>query len=193
MESDKELLKKIQDVCNLLDEIEKINETNLQRCSDVDMAISDLEHQIESEDLKTNEILGIYTEFKKLRKIRRAIKNEIEILKVYSDNKNKLIYPEQRPFFINSMSVKLKTLNKPYNNRIYSDEELDTIKHGNLTNDEKTKIASKNVKGSVKIDLQELEKEYIKGKTQRELAIMFNCTQPTINYYIKKIKKGRRK
>lgn len=188
MQSDLEILKKIQDVCNLLDEIDESQESISKRISDSDMALEDLEHQLENEILTDAEIIGISKKIISLRKERRARKNELEIIKVYSDVKTKLPYKEQRPFFKQQIGLKTKNLNQPYKNRIYSEEEIQEIKSNKLNVNLNIELKTKRTKGSTKIDIQELKKEWLRGKTQRELALMFNCTQPTINYYIKKIK-----
>lgn len=194
--SDKIFLKKLHDICNLLDEIDELIKTNSIRLSDIDQAKSDLEHTLENEELNNNEFLNISKELKRVMKVRRGIKNESEIITSYNENKQKLIFQNQREFFKNAIGIKNKNLNQPYKNRVYTVEQINELKNRNddiKTAKKENKIELANAKAKIKIDLQELELQLVKGKTQRELAIMFGCSQPTINYWIKKIDKERNK
>lgn len=216
MESYKELLVLIQNAAQKYDEadelVNKIDEfcesisENQQR---VDFILSDLYHEIENDDLTDEQMTSFGKEIKKYRKIRRSIDYENIIRNVYERHKAKISIREQRPFFRNSMKQCIEELNQPYKNRVLTDADINELKMVTKTstkddsketlskNKELTKKGkqlssarkSKNVRGSVKIDLQELKLHYLKGTSQTQLAIMFNCTQPTINYYIKKIKK----
>lgn len=204
MESDTGLLSLIQEAAKAYDDADALVERIDEYCDKisgnqqkVDMILSDLYHEIENDDLTDQQLATFGKEIKKYRKIRRNIDNENIIRNIYEKHKLKLSSKENRPFFRNSMKQVLGDLNQPYKNRVLTDDDIDQLKkiinlddskEKKLTKAGEKRVAIKKRKCSSKIDIQELKKEWLKGKTQKELAIMFNCTQPTINYYIKKIK-----
>lgn len=178
--SDKIFLKKLHDICNLLDEIDENIKTNGERQQRVDYMLSDLEHTIENEELSDEEIIGITRKIQELRKIRRDLKNEYEIIREYNDHKNKLSLENQRPFFRQMISNKVKQLDSEYKNRVYTKEDIQEIKDSHKEH--------ANVSNGYKVDIKKLIKLYSEGKKQSEIAKILNCTQPAILYQIKKLK-----
>lgn len=183
---DNELLMLIQETLKAYDEADKQFDKIEEFCqnisddqSRIDSILSDLYHEIENDDLTDEQMITFGKEVKKYRKIRRKMDNANIIRNVFDKHKSKLPIREQRPFFRNSVKQVLQDLNKAYKNRVLTDEDIKNLKNSSKNEE---------IKYSSKIDLNELKKELASGKTQSEIAIKFGCSQPKINYWIKKIK-----
>lgn len=193
MESEKELLVLIQNAAKAYDEaddlVNKIDdfcESISEKQSEVDSILSDLYHEIENDDLTDEQMASFGKEIKKYRKIRRGLDNANIVRNVYEKHKDKLPHKENRPFFRNSMKQIINDLNRPYKNRVLTNEDIENLKNQKVKTE---KIKVKKIGKTAKMDVEKLKEELSKGKTQCELATIFNCSQPTINYWIKKIKK----
>lgn len=109
---------------DLLDEIddELTKSPNLQ--SNVDSKLSDIYHYIENNKLTTSQryrIVGILTD---LRRERRQVLNDYELLKTFNNNESKLCNKDNRKMLLAEMRKKEKQLHTVYKNRIYTEEEL---------------------------------------------------------------------
>lgn len=109
---------------DLLDEIddELTKSPNLQ--SNVDSKLSDIYHYIENNKLTTSQryrIVGILAD---LRRERRQVLNDYELLKTFNNNESKLCNKDNRKMLLAEMRKKEKQLHTVYKNRIYTDEEL---------------------------------------------------------------------
>lgn len=112
------------EVVKLLNGIDEYDSSLSDKLSLVDSKICDLLHLIENNTLKTNQCYRIIRELHNLRIERRKIKNDMEILKVYREHKQKLLNYESRKFIIYEIGKKLKQLDGVYKNRVYTEEEL---------------------------------------------------------------------
>lgn len=202
--SDVELLAKIQKLCDLFDEVDELVNSNGDRLKNVDYRLSDIEHTMENEELTDSEMLNLSKKLKELRKIRRGLKNEYEIIKEFNRIKNRILEENNRKIFKTNISITMRNLNQPYKNRVYTEEEITEIKclstKTEITNEnisiEKINEEPKKRGRKSKIDLDILIEEYKKGKKQSELAKMFNCSQPSVHNMLQKmgiIKKDNKK
>jgi len=90
----------------------------------LDEKTSDLLHLIENNKMKASACCKIVKEIREIRIKRRKIKQDLEISRIYNEQKNKLITKENRMFLIQELTKKEKSLNTEYKNRQYTDEEL---------------------------------------------------------------------
>lgn len=95
--------------------------------SEVDSKLSDIYHYIENNNLNTNQRYRAVGEIAKLRKERREILNEYELLKTYKLHEQKLCEESNRKMLIAELSKREKGLDLEYKNRIYTEEELQKI------------------------------------------------------------------
>lgn len=123
-----DILKNIGLVCNLLDEIEDYDSELPSKLSLVDSKISDLLHLIERDKLKSKQAYRVIQELHKLRCERREIKNQMTLMNVFKNEKNKLLNIEYRKFLLNSVGKEEKKLDKSvYSNRVYTEQELSSL------------------------------------------------------------------
>lgn len=123
-----EILTKIIQVIELLNEIEDYDNGLAEKLSNADSKLSDLYHVVEQYKLKTNECYRIIQEEKKVLLERRKIKDDIALLNVFKTQKEKLMNEKNRSFFKQSIYKKNKELNEStYKNRVYTDEEISKL------------------------------------------------------------------
>ena len=106
------------------------NMSEMQR--EVDYKLCDLYHYIENNSLKTNECYRIIKEIKKQRQIRRRLKNDYELLKIYKNGYNKLNNEANRKMLLADIYKINKELGKNYKNRVYTEEEIKKILGGQI-------------------------------------------------------------
>lgn len=114
-------LTKAIDLLNEIDD-ELSRSPNLQ--SNVDSKLSDIYHYIENYKLTTSQryrIVGILAD---LRRERRQVLNDYELLKTFNNNESKLCNKDNRKMLLAEMRKKEKQLHTVYKNRIYTEEEL---------------------------------------------------------------------
>lgn len=104
---------------NLQDYVDNLN----NELSNVDSKISDLEHFIEHNNINSKNAYRICKEMKQVLLDRRRIKNDMEISRVMNINFNKLISKDHRKFLMVELNKASGRLNKPYNKRVYNDNE----------------------------------------------------------------------
>lgn len=116
---------KILEISKLLDEVDKFNEDipNIQQ--EFDYKISDLYHKLEDMKLDAAKCYRFCKELKNVLLDRRDFKDNVEIMRVYQQNKLKLNSGiEQRKMLLSNMGKREKQLHYPYNPRVYTEEEL---------------------------------------------------------------------
>lgn len=110
------------------DAIDSYNHSLIDKLTNVNHRISDLEHMIENNKLNTAQCYRAINHLRILRKERRNIKNNIEIFNVFKDNQNKIFHPDNRKMFISQLNkIKTQLETSAYKNRVYSEEELESI------------------------------------------------------------------
>ena len=122
------VLDNIKEAIRLLDENEdRVSEINAAY-SQADRKIDFWLHRIELEQIPVTQAYKIIKEIKKQRQIRRQCKNELELMRVFKDNENKLCNPGNRKILLAQIG---KTANKQenakYNYDAYSEDEIKDI------------------------------------------------------------------
>ncbi len=119
-----DIIKNLTNAITLLDEIETELDNSPGMQSNIDSKLSDIYHYIESNKLNTSQryrIVGILAD---LRKERREILNDYELLKTFKNNEAKLCQKDNRKMLLAEIRKKEKQLQTVYKNRIYTEEEL---------------------------------------------------------------------
>lgn len=119
-----DIIKNLTNAITLLDEIETELDNSPAMQSNIDSKLSDIYHYIESNKLNTSQryrIVGILAD---LRKERREILNDYELLKTFKNNEAKLCQKDNRKMLLAEIRKKEKQLQTVYKNRIYTEEEL---------------------------------------------------------------------
>lgn len=119
-----DIIKNLTNAITLLDEIETELDNSPGMQSNIDSKLSDIYHYIESNKLNTSQryrIVGILAD---LRKERREILNDYELLKTFKNNEAKLCQKDNRKMLLTEIRKKEKQLQTVYKNRIYTEEEL---------------------------------------------------------------------
>lgn len=127
----------IEELTNIVAELNKIDDYSnglVNKLSELDLKQQDLLHYIESNTLKTNECYRIIRELKRIRESRRKVKNDMDLLSKYNEQKSKLASTDNRRFLLAEMHKKEKALAKSYINKGYSGEELEIILKGVCNN-----------------------------------------------------------
>lgn len=174
-------LTKLQQVLNGLDEIDDMRGNNSSDQSNVDTLLEDYKHLIEengkdmSDDAKINMINSYYN----ARQTRRRNNNFYEVIKYYNNNKQKLQYKSGRQTLYREVKNKLSNLDNPYKYRILTDDEVKNFI--NYVNNDVTNNDSEADNRKNKLSKEELEKYLSEGKKVKEIAKMYNLSQPYVS------------
>lgn len=121
------VLEELKSAINTLNKVDEYKDGLVDKLSEQDKKLSDLEHYIEENKLSTNQCYRMIKEIKKQREIRRKIKNDYTILTNYENNINKLINHDNRRLLLEKVYKINKSLDTKYKNRIYTEEEINEI------------------------------------------------------------------
>lgn len=121
------VLEELKSAINILNKVDEYKDSLVDKLSEQDKRLSDLEHYIEDNKLSTNQCYRMIKEIKKQREIRRKIKNDYTILTNYGNNINKLINHDNRRMLLEKVYKVNKSLETKYKNRIYTEEEINEI------------------------------------------------------------------
>lgn len=121
------VLEELKSAINTLNKVDEYKDSLVDKLSEQDKRLSDLEHYIEENKLSTNQCYRMIKEIKKQREIRRKIKNDYTILTNYENNINKLINHDNRRMLLEKVYKVNKSLETKYKNRIYTEEEINEI------------------------------------------------------------------
>ena len=174
-------LAKLQQVLSGLDEIDDMIGNNSSDQSNVDTLLEDYKHLIEengkdmSDDAKINMINSYYN----ARQTRRRNNNFYEVIKYYNNNKQKLQYKSGRQTLYREVKNKLSNLDNPYKYRILTDDEVKNFI--NYINNDVTNNESEADNRRNKLSKEELEKCLSEGKKVKEIAKMYNLSQPYVS------------
>lgn len=124
------VIEEITTIVTLLNELDNYSSGLVNKISELDLKQQDLLHYIENNSLKTNECYRIIRELKKIRENRRQIKNDMDLMSKYNEQKTKLVSTDNRRFLLAEMHKREKILGKSYTNKGYTDEELESILKG---------------------------------------------------------------
>lgn len=122
-----DVLEELKNAINILNKVDEYKDSLVDKLSEQDKRLSDLEHYIEENKLSTNQCYRMIKEIKKQREIRRKIKNDYTILTNYENNINKLINHDNRRLLLEKVYKVNKSLETEYKNRIYTEEEINKI------------------------------------------------------------------
>lgn len=122
-----EVLEILSSVVESLDNISKIKDSHSAAMQEIEYRISDILHLIELNDIPDSCCKKLIAELKSLRQKRRDLKNQYEILRTFETHKEKLIKDNSRFMFSSEIGKITKRLNSEYNNRVYTQEELDAF------------------------------------------------------------------
>lgn len=124
------VIEEITTIVTLLNELDNYSSGLVNKISELDLKQQDLLHYIENNSLKTNECYRIIRELKKIRENRRKVKNDMDLMSKYNEQKTKLVSTDNRRFLLAEMHKREKILGKIYTNKGYTDEELESILKG---------------------------------------------------------------
>lgn len=125
--SDEKIYSLIVELINVLNNIDEMIDSNSNRMQEIDLEINDWLHYIENNEIDEKQSIKIIKELKRLRDIRRTIKNEYEIEKVYKDNYSKINGLHSRPFLLAEINKTKKQLNSNYKNRVLTEDKINEI------------------------------------------------------------------
>ena len=120
----------MENAIQILNNVDEYTDTLTEEISNYDKMTSDLLHYIENNNLNAPQSCKIIKEIKSIRQKRRKVKNDMEISRVYNDNKNKLLNKDSRTMLSAKIHKTEKQLETEYKNRIYSPEEMEGILQG---------------------------------------------------------------
>ena len=121
------IVEEIKEISDKLDEIDNYNSGLGQQLSSIDKKQQDILHYVENNKLSAFGCYRLFKELKKVRLVRRKIKNDMELSKIYLEQRNKLLSTDNRKFLIQALYKKEKSLNSEYKMQEYKEEELESI------------------------------------------------------------------
>jgi len=124
------VIEEIKEVVEKLDKIDEYNSTLLDKLSELDQKQQDLLHYIENNKINVLWCYRMIKEIKTIREQRRKVKNDMDLLSKYNEQKTKMISKENRQFLLAEIYKKEKTLGKNYTNKQYTEEEMQKIIKG---------------------------------------------------------------
>ena len=112
------VIDEIKEVIDKLNKIDEYNSTLSSELSSLDNKQQDLLHYIENNKINILWCYRMIKEIKSVREKRRKVKNDMDVLIKY------------RQFLLSELFKKEKSLGKKYNNKKYTEEELQKILKG---------------------------------------------------------------
>ena len=167
-------LVKIQNCLKLLDEIEDTISNNPNEQSNIDYELSDYLHIIQENNQKLDDKtkIELVNKIEKARLQREQYNSIYLIGKYFTENKNKLLYTNSRKIMYKGLSDLLGTLHKPYNYRVFSEEDIKEILKPTKNKPNRKSTISK-----------EMLLECVEnGMTSSEIATKYNCSTSNISH-----------
>ncbi len=116
---------KVIGISKLLDELDTYYDELPNLLSLYDSKICDLLHIIEIKSLSAPQRCRVIKELHNLRLKRREIKNNMELMRIYKVEQNKLLGQDHRPFLLSDIGKTEKIQNsRVYGYRGYTEEEI---------------------------------------------------------------------
>lgn len=125
-----DIIYELDDCIKTLNKLDDYIDTLVEELSNYDKRTTDLLHYIESNNLNAPQSCKIIKEIKKVRQERRKIKNDMELSRIYKDNINKLINIDNRNILMTKIHKMEKQLESEYQNRAYTQEDIENILRG---------------------------------------------------------------
>ena len=129
-EKDFDMVSKITEACKLLNEVEEYVKDLDEKHSICDMRLSDMYHLIENNDIEQwskGELRNVTREIKSVCEVRRRVKVEVGLRKIYQDNIGKLNNSANRAMLLEKLNKAAKSYNGDYSYRVYQQDELDKL------------------------------------------------------------------
>ena len=122
------ILENIKQALNLLKENEEHYTQLNDLLSESDKKIDYWLHYIELNNIPVTLSYKIIKEMKILREKRRVIKNELEVMRVFKDNEQKMVNAKNREILLNHIcKIYNKQQSAKYNYDAYTEEEINNI------------------------------------------------------------------
>ena len=122
------VLENIKQALNLLKENEDHYAELIDSLSITDKKTDYWLHYIELNNVPVTQTYKIIKELKRLREKRRIIKNDLELMKVFKENEQKMVNSKNREILLNSIcKTDNKQQNAKYNYDAYTEEEFNEI------------------------------------------------------------------
>lgn len=126
-----DVLREITEIVEKLNEIDNYDSSLSQLLSECNEKEQDLLHYIENNKINMLWCYKYVRELKNVREKRRNIKNDIERIIKFKEQKTKLASTiDNRQLMLAELNKREKQLNCPYKNRRYTEEELQKILKG---------------------------------------------------------------
>lgn len=125
-----DIVANITEACRLLDEVEEFVKDLDDRHSMCDLRLSDMYHLIENNEVtewSKGELRNVVEEIKAICEIRRRVKVDIGLRKIYQDNIAKLNKAENRAILLEKLNHGARSYNTDYSYRVYKEEELNKL------------------------------------------------------------------
>lgn len=122
------VLENIKQALSLLQENEDHYGELIDALSDTDKKTDYLLHYIEFNNVPVTQGYKIIKEFKRLREKRRTIKNDLELMKVFKENEQKMVNSKNREILLTTVcKTDNKQQNAKYNYDAYTQEEINEV------------------------------------------------------------------
>lgn len=118
-----DVLKTIDDTITLLNDLDNYKDSLNENLSIKDQSLSDLYHYIEFNKLDSKASYRMIKELKRILADRRKIKDDMSILRIFEEQKEKMLKKDNRQLMASNIHKQDRMLKK-YNYNIYSEEEL---------------------------------------------------------------------
>lgn len=125
-----DVIKELTSIVDKLNAIDDYNNTLMDELSKLDLQEQDLLHYIEFNKINVLWCYHMVREIKNVRQQRRKIKNDKELIARFNHIKNQLIFKNNRQALLDELKEKDVSLNQPYKNRQYTDEEMQKVLKG---------------------------------------------------------------
>lgn len=125
-----DIISKITQACELLNEVDEYVKDLDERQSVCDMRLSDMYHLIEDAEIDSwskGELRNVTNEIKSICTIRRKVKIDTGLRKLYHDNIGKLNNKDNRAMLLERLNRGYKSYTGDYTFRIYKDEDLNKL------------------------------------------------------------------
>ena len=174
------LIRKVNDIVKAMDEIDELVKTLSERRSNIDLELSDLLHIIENNDLDEFASHNVTKRIHDLRKKRRSVSNEQDLLELWKQQRKDLLYSSSRTQLGKLFLDKMSALEMPYNNRVLSDEDIDALLHKRVS------YSPNGIETTTDSSEKEAERESLK-KSIKELLerLKSNVINRLWNYIVK--------
>ena len=108
-----------------MNKFEDSKEELTKELSNCDLREQDILHYIESEKFNSVDGYKLAKKIKEIRQERRKVKNQLNLIKVFQDNSNKMINSSNRKFLITTLSkTNKKLLESEYKYKIIKKENI---------------------------------------------------------------------